>query len=43
VFVRYGVTRGAEVKPEDRAGFIAYCGQVARKEVDPEAGIGLPT
>ena len=33
---RFGVKRGREITPEQRTEFIAYCDQVARKEVDPE-------
>lgn len=35
IFKRHGVKRGAEVKPEDRAAFIAYCDGVAKGEIDP--------
>ncbi len=43
VFQRWGVTRGAEVKEEDRAKFIAYCEDVAAGKIDPAKSEGLPT
>lgn len=36
-FARFGVTRGSEVEPDQRAEFITYVGKVAKKEIDPEA------
>ena len=40
IFQRHGVRRGADVKPEDRAKFIAYCDKVAKGEIDPAKGEG---